>query len=303
MEAFEKVENKWQNMAKYGRHVFGAGAWMGTRADVKIHKGENSYLVTSYGDPVIEVFPDHVILLAPEQKIHQYAYSWRSIVAYLIGRNTANRISRRKDPRLGLSIAKYQDARFLSYCVLNSKLEATNTDFASLKEFRDEEKVKVFNKKLHPIFKPIEVAVRLGGLKDQIIEATEENTHISEAEMVRRINENEVVSTAAVLRFVVQSRYKQYFLRSSENVLRSLKTAKTNIRLTFLHSCTMLEFTPYVPEASYVSYQNVVLQSVNGLRTVPVQGEVKIHRPRARATKATPVGEDGTRERTWVQST
>ena len=269
------------------RRVFGQDCWFRVRASVRVHKAENSYLITCYSDPVAEVFKTHTILLTPPQTASQYSYAWRRIVRTLFDSEKCN-VYRRLDPRLGVSICKIgRSIPFLSWCVVDNRGDVTNTDWKDRKEVVDKEKIKEYSKKLRLFFKPFEVIARLGTHQDDVNRACEgsHDPRYTTVSLAQQIEKNEPMQ---FFELVVTARQNSYWFRNRrpEAVIAKFKCLRDKLRLTFARSCTTLKYASYVPEDKYVQYQSMVLQQVDGLREVPLHGEVKVRRPRARAISA-----------------
>jgi hypothetical protein len=273
------------------RKIFGLPVWFGVRASVKIHKAENSYLITSYGDPVAEVFPNHVIILAPEQSASQYSYAWRKIIHKLFNSRKCN-VMRRLDPRTGVSVCKIsRNIPFLSWCVVDNRGDVINTDWKDREEITDKEKIKEYSKKLRLFFKPFEVVARLGTHQEEVEKvlqnkAGEQLSKYTSQILIDKIETNEPVTFVELLKF---TRNTSYWFRNSkpEVVLAKFKSFRETLRLTFVRSCTTLNYVAYVPEDKYVQYQSMVLQQTYGLREVPIHGEIKVRRSRTRTSPST----------------
>jgi len=289
---YEQIQMETTLCASKHKHIFGQDCWFNVRANVRIHKAENSYLLTAYSVPVAEVFKDYTIILAPAQSAAQYSYAWRKIVAKLFNSNKCN-VYRRLDPRLGASICKIsRNIPFLSWCVVDNRGDVTNTDWKDREEIVDKEKIKAYSKKLRLFFKPFEVIARLGTHQEDIDEACVKSNNLRpEIWLAAQIEANKPIQ---FIELVKTSRNSSYWFRdrSPATVLTKFKTLRENLRLTFARSCTKLKYASYVPEDKYVKYQSMVLQQTDGLREVPVHGEVKVRRPRARASASATFRED-----------
>ena len=274
------------------RRVFGQDCWFRVRASVRVHKAENSYLITSYSDPVAEVFKTHTILLAPPQTASQYSYAWRRIVQTLFNSDKCN-VYRRLDPRLGVSICKInKNIPFLSWCVVDNRGDVVNSDWKDREEIVDKEKIKEYSKKLRLFFKPFEVIARLGTHQEDVDKACEgsENKY-NTGWLAGQIEANEPIQFIELTKTARNSSY-WFRDRKPETVLAKFKNLRNALRLTFARSCTTLKYDAYVPEDKYVQYQSMVLQQTDGLREVPLHGEVKVRRQSPRTRKAPTPRED-----------
>jgi hypothetical protein len=271
--------------------VFGDIGWFGVNAGVKCHKAESSYLITSYSDPVVEVFPGYIIIFAPDQSASQYSWAWRKIISKLIGSHKCD-VYRRKDPRLGVSICKIgRSIPFLSWCVVDNRGDVINSDWKDREEIVDKEKIKEYSKKLRLFFKPFEVIARLGTHQKDVDQVLEFNFDSKVEDLRDQIEQNIPIQFIDLVRY---ARSNSYWYKKSDPsmVLLKFKTLREKLRLTFAASCTTLKYDAYVPEDKYVQYQSMVLQQTDGLREVPLHGEVKVRRPRARASASTASGKD-----------
>jgi len=305
---FQEFEQAWQRASELNeQNPFGVPIWMGYRNGSTLHFDGEKFLIACQTRPCVEITRTHMIVFAPSSqwKWSTHTYAWNQILRHLVRKIVKKGVGFSSkhipliDKRCYFLRINGQTYPFYDFLVLNENFEVVNSDMASTEVVTDTEKTKAFNKKLRMLFKPYEVAVRLG-LYDQILKEKKPNrsldsyerleTYIAEnKEDNKQVIEDNYAWLTSVLRSDFCYRPQRIFPMT---FLTHINTAKRKLRLLFAQKCTRLKHQKYLGAAAYVNYQNMVLQQADGLRTVPLSGEVKVRRPRARTPQTTPSGKD-----------
>jgi hypothetical protein len=282
------------------RMSMGVSVWVyRTRTTMMMHKKADGFLVMCHGTPFLEVLPNHFILVAPPADSPHYTNRMNAILNSVLPKKKEKRhfyIKRRLSERLDIRICEYRGHKFVDHCILDENCEVIYTDYDKMQVTVDTEKVKAMQKRYRTYFKPFEVIVRLQSVEEDIKKVCSQAHHeiiikcldklgipnvpVPVDRMHRKMNEyiasGEPMSIEmASLMVLACNPYGQRYVNYS-SFLEKVKKTKKALRLRFAQGCTKIMYDKYIPEETYVQYKSMVLQSVNGLRSLQIPSQAQV---------------------------
>jgi hypothetical protein len=255
--------------------------------------------------PFLEVHENHFVVIAPPPESTHYTNQMNCILNTVmpLGRKGSRQyfsVQRKQNDRLNMRVCCWNGNsahKFLDHCIVNTQGEMIYSDFDKVKVEVDKEKTLAMNKKIRNYFKPYEVIVRLQSVEEQIKEITSKTHGINLSTFYARLNENipegviapqlydkineHIASgktmTTEFTTLMVQTccpygyRYKNY-----REFLAKVRKTKALLRLRFTQGCTKVMYDKYIPEEAYAKHQSMVIQQIDGLRSLQVPSPTQV---------------------------
>jgi hypothetical protein len=212
-------------------------------------------------------------------------------------------IQRRWNDRLAMRVCSFGrmslTSRFIDHCMVNAEGKVIYTDFDKAVVEVDEERVMVMRRKIRNYFKPYEVLIRIQSVEDKIKQMFERSHRNNVEDLSHRlgiqpsahgfldgINEHiasgEIMNTefTTLVAIVGDGAYRYGVTRykGHQAFLDRIKKVKALLRLRFSQGCTKVMYEKYIPEDAYAQYQSLVIQQIDGLRSLPVPSQAEISR-------------------------
>lgn len=327
MEQFIELEKAYNISikadTKTGRAALGSMVWIDRyrrRTWLNVRKKEDAFLVLCHNTPFLEVHSNHFVIIAPPPDSKHYTNQMNTIVNVVLpaGKGRYCYISRRWNDRLVMPICSYgkmtTKSRFIDHCILNAEGGMLYSDFDKAVVEVDKEKLMVMKRKIRNYFKPYEVLIRIQSVEDIIKQFSARRTDENMDDLRHRlglINEavtaeavldkiNEHIASGAVMSIEFTTlialvgdgqSWRSFRYHGHQAFLDRIKRVKAHLRLRFSQECTKVTYEKYVPEEAYAKYQSMVIQQINGLRSLPVPCEAEVSGPRPGAVSPTSNGE------------
>lgn len=310
LELFKAYEDSIKGDTKTGRVNMGTMVWSGrNRTWLDVHKKEDAFLIMCHNSPFLEVFPNHFIVIAPPPDSIHYTNQMNIILNAIIPkakkRTRHYYITRRFNDRMAMRICSFgqwnKRLRFVDHCIVNEEGEMIYSDFDKAIVDIDKKKTLAFKRKIRNYFKPYEVLIRIQSVEDEIKRLSLRPHHENLQDLVTRlgitdspvehlltdrtkdaINKHIDSDTTMTTEFTTlitlaglpyMGRYidhKQFHTR--------INKVKAALRLRFSQICTKVMYDKYIPEEAYAKYQSMVIQQINGLRSLPVPSQAEVSR-------------------------
>lgn len=307
-DLFKAYEDSIKGDTKTGRVNLGTMVWSGrNRTWLDVHKKEEAFLIMCHNTPFLEVFPDHFIIIAPPPDSTHYTNSMNAILNAVIPFGKKRRhyyITRRFNDRMAMRICSFgpwgKANKFVDHCIVNQEGDVIYTDFFKVAVEVDTVRALLMKQQIRNYFKPYEVLIRIQSVEDEIKRLMQRSYHENMQDLTQRLglthalaekvtpNElrdkiNEHIASGATMTIELTtlialchipgytSRYRDY-----KHFLERIKKVKTALRLRFSQLCTKVMYDKYIPEEAYAKYQSMVIQQIDGLRSLPIPSQAEV---------------------------
>ena len=313
MEQFVELAKAYEGSVKQdtqtGRVNLGTLVWAGrNRTWLRVHKKEDAFLIMCHNVPFLEVHHNHFIIIAPPPESTHYTNQMNNILGAVMPKQARHRkhfyIIRRFNDRMAMRICSFgkfrKESCFVDHCIVNSSGEMIYSDFSKAIVEIDKEKVLAMKRQLRNYFKPYEVLVRMQSAETEIKLLSARPHHENIIDLYRRLglptlereseswtkhwdNLNAYIASGKTLDIGLTTlivlcrlpwsgtRYKDY-----KQFLEKIKKVKADLRLRFSQICTKVMYDKYIPEEAYAKYQSMVIQSLDGLRSLQVPSQAQV---------------------------